>query len=298
MKLSRRKFLSASVSFGLVGTTFGAVAESTADVLDLWQTETDAVDASMYAEYMWGIGETCGLVSLEKLERTFDKIRKEVTETAVTDRPAVWLVYNMGFIVKTAKSVFAIDLIHRRAGEFAEMLDFSLVTHNHRDHFHPELYQKMNLSGKTVISNFLDNYKAKNFKINGGYTRGRKVFKIRDVEIATSLIDHNGYLLDFTTAFEIRVGDWKLLHTGDCSSVGKLKLRWGSPDVWLVFPGCGLNIAEAEKKIRPVRMVFGHLWELGHANGRLTTPMVKNARVKAASVGANVSIPLWGDRIC
>ena len=44
-------------------------------------------------------------------------------------------------------------------------------------------------------------------------------------------------------------------------------------------------------------MAFGHLWELGHATGRLTTPMVKRARAKVQKLGGEVVVPLWGERV-
>ena len=44
-------------------------------------------------------------------------------------------------------------------------------------------------------------------------------------------------------------------------------------------------------------MAFGHLWELGHETGRLTTPMVKAARANVEALGGKVSVPLWGERV-
>ena len=276
------------------------------DDLDLWQKETDLVKADVYGKYMQD-GDVRGLKSLERLEMSFEKVFKEAAETVVGDVPAVWSVYNMGYIVKTREALFSIDLVHRRAAEFAPRLDFALITHNHSDHWRHGFYRAMDASGKTVISNFLDNYGAADWrkggadwKANGGYIRGVKEFKIKDVEIRTSLVDHNDYLIDFTTAFEIRVGNWILYHTGDCGrgSEGKLGTVWGRPDLWLFFPGCGIDVAKALNKVSPKRVVFGHLWELGHSVGRLTTPMVRRAFEKAKGTGVPaLSAALWGDRI-
>ena len=276
------------------------------DDLDLWQKETDLVKADVYGKYMQD-GDVRGLKSLERLEMSFEKVFKEAAETVVGDVPAVWSVYNMGYIVKTREALFSIDLVHRRAAEFAPRLDFALITHNHSDHWRQGFYRAMDASGKTVISNFLDNYGAADWrkggadwKANGGYIRGVKEFKIKDVEIRTSLVDHNDYLIDFTTAFEIRVGNWILYHTGDCGkgSEGKLGTVWGRPDLWLFFPGCGIDVAKALNKVSPKRVVFGHLWELGHSVGRLTTPMVCRAFEKAKGTGVPaLSAALWGDRI-
>ena len=275
-------------------------------VLKQWQTETDLATSALYGKYL-GDGNTRSLASLEKLEAAFEKVLREAKETVVTtDAPAVWSVYNMGYVVKTRESLFAIDLVHRRAKEFAPLLDFALITHNHGDHWRPDLYGAMNGSGKTVVSNFLDNYGAADWRkggsawhLRGGYIRGVKEFRSRDVEIRTSLIDHNSYLIDFTTAFEIKIGDFRLYHTGDSGSGTEPKLNtvWGRPDLWLFFPGCGIDVAKAVQKVNPRRVVFGHLWELGHKTGRLMAPQIRRSLCAARPQCPDVSFALWGDRI-
>ena len=303
--MNRRDFIGGTAALAAVGfPAFWADAKPAAvanvppaeDVLDVWQRETDQVSASVYEQYMLD-GQTRGLKSLERLEAAFEKVLKEAREAQVDDVPAVWSVYNMGYVVKTRASMFAIDLVHRRAPELAPLLDFALVTHNHNDHWRSSFYRAMNGAGKTVVSNFLDNYGVRNWQREGGYVRGEKTLRLKDVEIRTSLVDHNGYLIDFTTAFEIRVGDWRLYHSGDCGNAGKLRTLGGRPDLWLFFPGCGVNTVDAVRKIGAKRTVFGHLWELGHSSGRLTTPLIRSRRADAASVGVSVEIPMWGTRI-
>ena len=52
------------------------------------------------------------------------------------------------------------------------------------------------------------------------------------------------------------------------------------------------------RPVKPKRVVFGHLWELGHKTGRLTTPMIRPRLVAAKKAGCeNVSAALWGDRV-
>ena len=296
--INRRGFMAGAACAAAAGLVRPLWAEGAEDALDVWQRETDLVSSDVYKQYRVD-GDTRGLASLEKLEAAYAKVARELDEAEVGDVPAVWSVYNMGYVVKTPGALFSIDLVHRRAPQLAPFLDFELVTHNHADHFHPELYHAMDGAGKTVISNFLDNYGVRNWKKDGGYTRAVKTFKIKDVEIRTSLIDHNDYLIDFTTAFEIRVGDFILYHTGDSGrgTEPKLGTVWGKPDLWLFFPGCGIDPAEAVRRVQPKRVVFGHLWELGHKHGRLTTPMVRRAKEKADAYCSNVAPALWGDRV-
>ena len=305
--MKRREFVKSALCAAAAG--IGGVSQAGAgegDVLDAWQRDTDLVKFDVYNKY-YRDGDTRGLVSLEKLERAFDKVLREVRETEVGGTPAVWSVYNMGYVVKTRETFFSIDVVHRRAAaSLAPMLDFALITHNHSDHWRQEFYGALNSSGKTVVSNFLDNYGAADWKKGGakwhergGFTRARKTFHFKDVEVRTSLVDHNSYLIDFTTAFNIRVGNWTMYHTGDCGngSEGKLGTDWGRPDLWTFFPGCGIDVAEAVGRVRPRKLVFGHLWELGHEKGRLTTPMIRRALENAAPKCPDVSVALWGDRV-
>lgn len=295
--MQRREFLAGAAVAAAAGGNLWA-AEAGEDFLDVWQRETDAVKADVYRAYM-ADGDTRALVSLEKLEQAFEKAVSEARAAKIDGTPGVWSIYNMGYLVKTREALFAIDLVHRRALELAEELDFALITHNHGDHCTLPLYSRLNAARKTVVSNFLDNYGAYNWKTGacGGFTRAEKVFRIKDVEVRTSLVDHNGYLIDFTTAFEIRVGDWRMYHTGDCGRAEKLATVWGRPDLWTFFPGCGVNVTDAVARIRPKHLVFGHLWELGHATGRLTTPLIRRAIGRAKAAGVTPTVALWGDRI-
>lgn len=272
-------------------------------VLETWQRQTDRVSADAFNRYFRD-GNTRRLTSLRRLDAAFDKVMREVRETDVGDVPAVWSLYNMGVIVKTRESLFSIDLHHRRAVELAPLLDFALITHNHADHWREDFYQAMNGAGKTVVSNFLDNYGAADWRkggadwaAQGGFRAGKAALRLRDVEIRTSLVDHNDYLIDFTTAFEIRVGGWTLYHTGDCGKGSEGKLHASNPDLWVFFPGCGINVEDAVRRVRPKHLAFGHLWELGHKSGRLTAPLLRNAFAAARRAGSEPILALWGERL-
>ena len=305
MRISRREFIggvAATAVGGLAPKALGAAVPDES-FIDAWGAENEQVRPEHYRAYM-GTGENPnGFVALEKLEKGFDRVLAEVAETKVGDVPAVWLVYNMGVVVKTRKSLFSIDLVHRRATELAPKLDFALISHNHSDHYTQDFYRAMDKAGKTVVNNFIDNYgaadwrKGGNYWENGGYVRGVKVFRLGDVEVRTSLADHNPYLVDYTTAFEIRVGGWKMLHTGDCSNVDKLNPIWGRPDLWVQMPGCGIDNVAGERKIRPKLTAFGHFEEMGHGAGRVTPDFVRPRLAKVRAAGGTVVVPRWGERI-
>ena len=304
--MTRSEFLKAAGSAAILAATGESFGSETAigaktDYAAL-QAEIDEVTPQDFKAYLDGEWDWFGLsrkAALQRLDDAFDKVLAEVKSAVVTDKPAVWLVYNMGVIVKTKKACFSIDLKHRKALEIAPLLDFALITHNHGDHFTGEFYRAMNGAGKTVISNFKDNYGAHRTKGGvGGYTRVPKVFKFGDVEIRTSLTDHNGYLVDFTTAFEVHVGKYTIYHSGDCSNVAKLNPT-RRPDLWIVHPYCGMETDRGVEKMKPQLTVIAHLNELGHARDRWrwTWDDGFKAKTQAEKVGGAAIVPVWGERI-
>ena len=276
--------------------------ERQSELISKWDAASEEVSPEEYCAYLRD-GDTRGFKALKANALAFEKVMREVSVTTVTgDVPAIWSVYNMGYIVKTREVLFSIDLNHRRGTEFAPLLDFALVTHNHGDHWRKDFYKAMTERGKVVISNFLDNPRFSEMK--GDSVKGVGTYRIKDVEIRTSLIDHNDepWGIDFTMAFEIRIGNWLLYHTGDSGrgTEPKLVTPWGRPDLWLFFPGCGIDTARAVEKVNPKRIVFGHLWELGHRTrhrGRLDEPLIRRALAAARPIVRDTSLAFWGDRI-
>ena len=279
--------------------------------LDVRQSEIDAIAPKDFMEYwMQGLQMKPEDLSayvekypvLKRLESAFEKVFREVKDAVVTDinRPAIWYVYNMGLVVKTPKTLFSIDLHHRRAEEFAPLLDFALITHNHDDHYTERFKVAMDRGQrKPVVNNFFDNYGIRDRKF-GGYTRAKsKTFQYGDVEIITGLCDHNSYLIDYTTPFEVQIGDFTLYHSGDCCSHEKLHVS-RQPDIWVFHPRCGMDAAKGcQEAIHPKLAVIAHLQEMGHAKGRYRWTyrdgLDEKAKLEAAGFAARM--PLWGDRL-
>lgn len=312
MNMNRRSFCA-----GMFATAVAAKAARGADAvdgaeLDLRQREIDAITPDEFAAY-WRPGielakdeldaATRRFPVLARLEAAFEKVLREVKETVVTDvdHPAVWYVYNMGLIVKSPKKTFSIDLHHRRAEDMAPLLDFALITHNHNDHYTERFTHLMDrVQRKTVVNNFFSNYGVTDRMKFGGYTRAKsKTFHIGDVTVITGLCDHNPYLVDFTTPFEVQIGNFTLYHSGDCYSHAKLHVS-RQPDLWVLHPRCGMDPAKAcAETIRPKKAVVAHLQELGHAKGRARwtyeNGMSDCRRIEAA--GFPAVMPLWGERL-
>ena len=281
------------------------------DEYDLRQREIDAVTSGLFKEYfLSGLEIPAARLSgiereypaIARLENAFSKVFDEVRQTEVKDlnRPAVWYLYNMGIVVKTPERLFAIDLHHRRAEEFAPLLDFACITHNHGDHYTERFKVAMDRGQrKCVINNFFDNYGTKDRK-QGGFTRAKtKEFDFGEVKVITGLSDHNSYLIDYTTTFELHIGDFTLFHSGDCSSYGKFNLR-RRPDLWVLHPYCGMDAVSASKMaVRPKKVVIAHLQEMCHPKGRYRWTYRDGLAIKnkLRENGIDSIMPMWGERI-
>ena len=307
MNVTRREFVAGTLAAAVVGTTKGGEAADR----DAFQREIDAVTPQDYSDFRDAGPEmpaaareaVCArLPALCRYDAAFDRVYAEALATTVPagGRPAVWYVYNMGFVVRTPQALFSIDLCHRQGPRFAPHLDFALITHNHGDHYTLPFYRAMDREQhKTVVNNFIDNYGAHFAKRHpGGYTRGPKDFTIKDVKIRATVSDHNGYLIDYTMPFEIEVNGFRIFHTGDSQNIDKLNPA-PAPDLWLVHPYCGMKPSAGVKKFAPKLTVIGHINELGHARNRwrFTWNDGEKARLDAESAGGKSIAPLWGDRI-
>ena len=298
--MTRNEFIKSVGAVAVVSAferAFGAPGGVVPKDYEALQTQIDEVSKAKYLDYLKG--GAADKAALQRLDAIFDKVLKEVRETEVTDRPAIWLVYNMGVIVKTKEACFSIDLQHRRAPEIAPLLDFALITHRHSDHYTEDFYRAMDGEGKTVISNFKDNSGAKAANAECGHTKGKRTFKLKDVEIRTALVDHSKTKIDFITSFEISVGKWRLFHSGDAADEGKLNPA-RSPDLWMVHPYCNeWPITKGVKKFSPKLTAILHLNEFSHSRGKCRWTWADGLRAKAdaAKAGGAAIVPVWGDRI-
>ena len=284
------------------------IAATNSPAAAAFQREVDATPASAFQPFRFAgadMDEALRLAAygaapaLRRYDEAFDSVVADVHAAEVPEGspPAVWFLYNMGVVVKTPRAVFGIDVAHRKGALLAPLLDFALVTHNHDDHVDAAFLEAMDGEGKTVVSNFFDNYGAfRGGRMPGGYTRGGKAFELGDAAVLATSSDHNGYLVDFTLAFEIRIGDWTLYHTGDSANLGKLRPA-RTPDLWFVHPRCGIDPVAAALVFQPRRTILGHFCELGHAEWRWTIADAGEDAERLRDAGFRATIPLWGKRL-
>ncbi len=278
--------------------------------LALWdkiQTYSDNLVNTTFKEYLESTEEVAVRMEdtipiLHFYREAFDKILYELRNTKVKNGSAsVWLLYNMGFVIKTPSGCFAIDLDHRLAEQLEPFLDFICITHNHQDHYNIKLLEAMVKNGKPVISNF--------YKDSGEYLSTKPAsYKIKNFTIKTDMSDHlaNPDMQDFVTLFRVECGDdsgnFSILHCGDSGfnpeqfkhvqgPVSMVVLRWGAPRESNIF-GTG------EGQVETNYAVLSHLIELRHkpfphGQASITKTLEHLPNVKCK----NTIMPFWGEKL-
>ena len=237
---------------------------------------------------------------LEFYDRAFLKILKEVQETKVKSGIAVWLIYNMGYVVKTPETCFGIDVYHRLGAKLVPYLDFALISHAHSDHYDPPFYKAMIAAGKPVICNFLPESKAETKTCNPPANR-----TIKDVTLEFHASDHNAKLRNYIMCSRIICGRGKdavvIYHTGDTGYAKQLKPS-GKVDIHILHPRVGLSVPDAAALIKPGEIWFSHLLEMGHCFPSIWRPVeyaegyrdAKFIRERGDKTGFRH--PLWGEK--
>lgn len=234
---------------------------------------------------------------LEFYDRGLQKILKELPETKVTSGAVVWLVYNMGYVVKTPEACFGIDIHHRLAKKLVPYLDFAIISHKHTDHYDSYFCQAMADAGKPIISNFLPGKEVKEPPADR---------VIKDIKMEFHATDHNAKLRNFVMCSRITCGRGKdavvIYHTGDTGYAKQLKPS-GKVDIHILHPRVGLSVPEAATLIKPGAIWFSHMREMAHckpsrwrpieyAEGHLDAEIIKKRDDKI-----NFRYPLWGEKI-
>ncbi len=231
----------------------------------------------------------------------FDYVLSQLkSETPEHGSTFIWLLYNMGFIIKTPSICFGIDLNHRLAVQLEPHLDFICVTHDHADHQSLELMNAMHQSGKPVLSNFY--MPSRNY-----HSTSAGHYAIDNVSIRTNITDHDATLKNFTTVFRIDTGadsgDFTLLHCGDSSFDPSqyTNVDGGSPSLLILRSGTKVEnniIGTGSGKVNPKNVFLSHLIELRHR--------IKESPMRFTIMGTlenvpnisndNTFVPFWGEK--
>ena len=228
-------------------------------------------------------------------EAAFDKVKREVESTAVAPGSTIlWHVYNMGYVVKTPDSCFALDLHHRRSEELIPMLDFLVVTHDHTDHKTARLLDGFAKTGKPIVSNFYP---------HTGYSAAPQTMTLGSITLHTCITDHNRKLTNFVQPCEIEITGKNrkivIFTGGDTFDPTQFEMHNPEVDVFIVHPRVGLVVAEAQKIVDPRLTLISHLLEMHHYHDqwRWGFDVGFDELEKSRANDRAAATPLWGDRI-
>ena len=229
------------------------------------------------------------------MRQALDKIKKEVETTKVKDGTvAIWLLYNMGYIIKTPTAVFGIDIHTRYVEEVADLVDFTMVTHAHGDHTNKPFLKAMSARGKQVFAAFdIEG-------VNSTKIEHEAVYTVGDITIRTTIGDHNRKLRNYVTSYEIdcgpRTDNTVLFHTGDSNNYLQLNPE-KKVDIFMLHMSVGLNIQAAINNIQPRHVFLSHLQELGHRIDKWRWTFHDALKLKDKLNHNHIWIPCWGERI-
>jgi hypothetical protein len=204
-------------------------------------------------------------LTLSYLRTAIRRAIQDIRATQVQHGIAVWYLYNMGYVVKTPDACIGIDLHARDAALLAEDLDFLLVTHGHRDHVSPTLFDAMIAANKPVVTR--------------GYPGSLVVkesteFTFGSIRVKVDIGDHHRHLplLSWNNMlmFQIDVKEAELTrtiyHSGDGNRFSKM--RPDRPvDLFIVHVQLPMDVGGAIAYLTPKQTMISHVLELSHSAG-------------------------------
>lgn len=229
------------------------------------------------------------------LRQSVDKVCREVRKTKVKEGTvAVWLLYNMGYIVKTPTEVFGLDIHTKYVDKIADLIDFVMITHRHGDHCNVNFLRAMTSRGKAVYAAF--NVEG----VNVTKVTHKGEFQVGEVRVRTTIGDHNKKLRNFVTAYEIDCGantaHTVIYHTGDSNNYKQLNPK-KQVDIFMPHMAVGLNIPKALDKIKPHHIFISHNQELGHGIRKWRWTFHDALKLKDKLNHDHIWIPCWGEKV-
>ena len=280
-------------------TSYKEITAERRAAMNEMQKYADTFTHTLFNEYL---GTTAGTEKEQALEgwglmqfynMALEKLLQEIPATKVKKGQVVmWQLYNMGYVVKTDKQCFGIDLYHKHAEKLAPMIDFMLITHNHGDHYSKALVEKLERDGKAVYSNFRD---------NGHKVKTGDDFTVGNISIKVTTVDHNATLKNFVNTYEVNCYDAKgkdyiIFFTGDAHNYEQLNPT-GKVNLFVPHLAVGLNMAKAVEKIAPTEVLMSHILELGHSITKWRWSYEYGIAECEKLERRGVYLPVWGEMI-
>jgi hypothetical protein len=279
------------------------------DAFNKIQSYADKCSAAYFKTYLNSTDAQCE--NLEKYDLTlfayraaFDKVLEEVKTTQVKNGTTViWMLYNMGYVIKTPSACFGVDISHRWAVKLAPYLDFVCITHNHSDHYSKPLYDEMFKLNKPVLSNYLRS--GQNYQYT---TTTSTSFKIGKIGIFTNMNDHNATLKNFVTTYQFNCGEdggnLVIMHIGDSNFTPSQYNIKEPVDIFIprYAPNSTANsIIENNiigQKVKPKYVLLSHILELAHEGVEESRWSIQLGLERASKLDCGNSIlPFWGEKL-
>jgi len=232
---------------------------------------------------------------------SFDKVLEEVGSTRVeSGTTVIWMLYNMGYIVKTPDGCFAVDICHRYAKQLEPYLDFLCVTHNHSDHYDTDLINRMFEKNKPVVSNYLKKGEGYPYTIPTTST-----LTIGSFTLTTNLTNHNeATLQNFVTTFQIDCGsnggNLVLMHVGDSNYKASQYNIVQPVDIFIAryAPNALTENNVIGSVVTPRYVFLSHILELSHAGVDESRWPVGMGLERASKINCeNTILPFWGEKL-
>lgn len=298
----------AQVMTALWKTSLSSVDNARQNAFDKIQCYGDACSKSYFKDYLASSDNASqGMEKYDNIlicyraafDRVLDGLKNEKVERGTA---VVWMLYNMGYVVKTPSGAFAVDVYHRWGAELAPYLDFLCVSHNHTDHQWRPLMDAMIAAGKPVLSNFYP------FSQYAYKSSAPTSYTIGDFKITTAIADHNSTLKNFVTVFRIDcgadTGNFTLYHTGD-SNFRPEQLTNVQGAVDLLISRYAPNalaenriLGEGSGMVQPSCILLSHILELGHADVSDSRWTLNLALERASKLKCEKTyVPFWGEKM-
>jgi hypothetical protein len=199
---------------------------------------------------------------LRYLRDTTAGTMEDIRRTHVREGIATWFIYNMGYVFKTPRTCFGIDLDGREVEQLAPDLDFLLNTHEHGDHVHEPLFRAMLAQNKPVVTRWYPGSLLVSQSTN---------LVFGEVRIRVDIGDHHREQprqRDNMLMFEVDCGAAAnhavVYHSGDGNNMGKM--HPAKPvDIFILHTSVGMSVPDAICSVKPKMTFVSHVMELGHS---------------------------------
>ena len=233
-------------------------------------------------------------------DAAFDRVLEGIrTETPAAGEVHIWMLYNMGYVIKTPSGCFGIDIYHRRGAELEPYLDFYASTHVHQDHRCDALIDAMIEADKPVLTNWLD---------RPGYawtSETSRDYEIGNFSIHTFITKHNNGdsnvpVTVFQTDCGEDTGHFVLLHSGDSNFIPEEFDVTEDIDVYIprYAPNALTENNVIGKVFEPEYVLLSHILELSHADPSSSRWTLKQGLERASQIDCEKScMPFWGEKL-